>query len=140
MQPWAGLAKQPQTAERSLLLDYVSQNPISAFFSSLRKRHWPVATVLIGSGLLKVLIIISTGLFSLQPSSSPQEVPFNMVEQFQQSGFNSTAVDDVAGLLYAGVHFSEIGYPRGTNATFAVELFNTSMAIEGADDPIIGCE
>lgn len=135
MQPWAGLARQPQTAENTLLLDYISPNPISTFVSSIKNRHWPVTAVLVGSTLLKIIILISTGLFLPQPSSPPRHVAFNMIEQFQLSNFNSSAVDDLAGSLYTGVHFSDVSYPSGTNASFAVEMFNSSRPIKGKECP-----
>lgn len=132
MQPWAVLAKQPQVGEDSLLLDYISPNPVSTFVKYVRKRHWPVTAALLGSVLLKLFIVASTGLFMLQSSSPPRHAPFSMVEQLQLSGFNSSNVDDVAALRYAGALVSETSYPPGTNASFAVEMFNSFRVAQGA--------
>ncbi|KAF2647254.1 hypothetical protein K491DRAFT_723600 [Lophiostoma macrostomum CBS 122681] len=124
MQPWRELANPPQTVDNTLFLDYVSPDPITVFIRSVRKRHWPVTAGLTGSLFLKILMIISTGLFSLQSSSPREDSLFTITHQFEMSGFNSSAVDDVAALVYAGVHSNNITYPSGTNASCAVEMFN----------------
>lgn len=131
MQPWKDLAKQQQTAQNNLLIDYISPNPFSTMVQSITKRHWPVTAVLIGSTVLKILIVFSTGLFLLRRASPPLHLPFNTAQQFELSRFNSSAVDDMAASLYAGVQLNKISYPPGTNASFAVETFNSSQTITG---------
>jgi hypothetical protein len=131
MQPWEEMAKGPQPASNSLLLDYISPNPVVAFLHSFKNHHLPVTTALFASLLLKVLIVISTGLFALQPVLVPRSLSMGTMDQFQFSGFNASNVDDVAGLVYAGASSSEIDYLPGTNAEYAVELFNTSESVPG---------
>jgi hypothetical protein len=131
MQPWEELAKKPQPVMKSLLLDYISPNPMVSFFRSLKHHHWPVAAGLLGSFVIKVLIVVSTGLFILNPLSRPREVPMQMAERFEfPANFNATNVDDKAGLVYSGVSLGQIEYLPGTNAEYAAEIFNTSTAIK----------
>lgn len=132
MQPWEEMTKKPQPAANSLLLDYISQNPVVSFFSSLRHRHWPVAAALFGSFAIKALIIVSTGVFILRPVALPHEVSMDLIERFDfPSDFNATGGDDTAGLMYTGVLLDEIEYLPGTNAEYATELFNSTKPIKG---------
>jgi hypothetical protein len=132
MQPWEELAKKPQPVAKSLLLDYISPNPMVSFFRSLKHLHWPVAAVLLGSFVIKVLIVVSTGLFILNPVTLPREVSLHMTERFEfPASFNATNVDDKAGLVYSGVSLGQIEYLPGTDADYATELFNSSKAING---------
>lgn len=131
LQPWKELRTKAQPAEDGLLLDYISPIPLMAFFTSLRKCHWSVSAGLLGSFLLKILIVISTGLFSLQTVPVPLSVPFSMTEQFQVHDVSPATVDDVAAAAYAGVFFEGLSYTSGTNSRFAVEMFNTSHNIKG---------
>jgi hypothetical protein len=131
MQPWEEMAKGPQPATKSLFLDYISSNPAISFLRSLKNRHWPVAVVLLGSLLIKVLIVVSTGLFILNHVVRPQSIPGMMVEEFKVNYFNSSGTDDTAGLIYTGILLGEIDYPPGTNAEYAAELFNSTEPIKG---------
>ncbi|KAH7392166.1 hypothetical protein DE146DRAFT_132725 [Phaeosphaeria sp. MPI-PUGE-AT-0046c] len=134
MQPWEELAKHPQPATKTLLLDYVSSNPFVSFFRSLKHRHWPVTSVLIGSFLIKGLIVVSTGLFVLHPIVRPRDVTMDMTETFEFPPFNATDVDDSAGLMYAGPLLNEIAYLPGTNAEYAAALFNSSHPVNGTQN------
>lgn len=138
IQPWQELASKPQPAENNLLLDYISPNPIISFYKSARHRHWPVTVALIGSFLLKALIIISTTLFSLQMLAVPIPQSLTMTEQLQFDRFNSATVDDLAASIYAGVAFKNLSYPPGTNSRSAVEMFNTSTRSPGQDSVRFG--
>jgi hypothetical protein len=127
MQPWEELASRTgkKTAE-TLLLDYVSCNPIVSFPRTIMHRHWPVAMVLLGFFLIKGLIVVLTSLLVLNPVVRPRNVAMGMTERFEFSSFNATDVDDKAGLMYAGNLFNEIDYLPGTNGEYAVALFNSS--------------
>lgn len=135
MQPWEILADQtPQPAAKTLLLDYVSSNPFVSFFRSLKHRHWPVTSVLLGSFLIKGLIVVSTGLFVLHPTVRPRDVAMDMTEKFEFPAFNATGVDDTAGLMYAGSLLNEIEHLPGTNDKYAAALFNSSQPINGTQN------
>jgi hypothetical protein len=131
MQPWEEMAKGPQSVANSLLLDYISPNPLLAFIRSCKNRHLPVALTLFASFLLKVLIVISTGVFTRRLVLLPQPLLISPMEQFQFSGHNASKVDDVAGLASVGPLLNEIDYLPGTNAEYAVELFRSSNQVQG---------
>jgi hypothetical protein len=130
LQPWEEMAKGPQPAANSLLLDYISPNPVAAFYRSIKHRHGPIAAVLLGSFLIKVLIVISTGLFMLIPVIGQQLLPMVNTERLQFSGFNLSSVDDTAGLMYVGALLNDIDYLPGTNGEYAAELFNLSKPMK----------
>ncbi|KAH4044028.1 hypothetical protein HBH69_234610 [Parastagonospora nodorum] len=130
MQPWEEMAKGPQSVANSLLLDYISPNPVLAFIRSCKNRHLPVTLTLFASFLLKVLIVISTGVFTRRLVLLPQPLPISPMEQFQFSGHNASKVDDVAGLASVGPLLNEIDYLPGTNAEYAVELFRSSNQVQ----------
>jgi hypothetical protein len=130
MQPWEEMAKESQPVTNSLLLDYVSPNPVMAFFRSFKHRHLPVATALFGSLLLKALIVVSTGIFTMESAIVPRSLSMTINEHFEFSGFNDSNIDDVAGLTYAGTTLNEIDYLPGTNAEYVAELFNASKPVQ----------
>lgn len=131
MQPWEEMAKGPQSVANSLVLDYISPNPVVAFIRSFKNRHLPVALTLFASLLLKVLIVLSTGIFTRRLVLLPQPLSMSSMEQFQLSGHNASLVDDVAGLASIGVSLSEIEHLPGTNAECAVEMFRSSSQVRG---------
>ena len=67
MQPWQELANGYVDAERSILLDYLSPIHLTSFVRAVRRRHAPVAASVAGFLILKVIILLSTGLLILTP-------------------------------------------------------------------------
>jgi hypothetical protein len=83
LMPWRTMAGGPAAASHSLLLDYISPWSINSFFKSLRTGHPGIALVVLGSFLIKVVIIASTGLLSIQSMVVTQEnAPVRLLEQF----------------------------------------------------------
>lgn len=64
--PWVELRKGAATANKSVLLDYISTMQIVAFPTSIRNGHAFVTLGILGFFLLKAVTIASTGLFLLQ--------------------------------------------------------------------------
>jgi hypothetical protein len=123
MQPWIELARGPQPASKNLLLDYISSNPVLAFIRSIKNRHWPVTAALLGSILLKIVIVLSTGLFVPRFSNLPLSTRIEMVEQFQFQSFNASTVDATTASLLTGVQLKQVDYPFGTSAEYVAERF-----------------
>ena len=65
--PWAVLHRQPTKASQSILIDYISPIQTSSLWKSLKNKHFTVAAGIVGFVLLKVVTLISTGLFILVP-------------------------------------------------------------------------
>jgi hypothetical protein len=115
----------------NLLLDHISRHPVLSFYSALKFRHWPVATVLFASLALKALIVTSTGLFALQVVNEPISIPVVLTAQIQERDFDPSSVDFTAVSLYKSTLFDRSNYPPGTNADYVVETFNAAEAIQG---------
>lgn len=123
MQPWIELAKEAQPASKNLFLDYTSPNPLSSFIRSLKHRHWPVALVLLGSLFLKIVIVLSTGLFVPHFGNLPISTRIEMVQQFEFESFNASTVDATTASLLTSLNLKEVDYPFGTNSEVVAERF-----------------
>ncbi|KAB8224876.1 hypothetical protein BDV33DRAFT_199160 [Aspergillus novoparasiticus] len=141
--PWQSLQEKPEVAEKSILLDYIT--PIQPFtvIKALQNRHSAVAAGATTSMLLTLLIIFSTGLFSLQEVGAQKyKVPILLSDYF--SGENSTL--DAGGATpfdtLNSVLFDNGSYPEGTTANLAFQRFSapniSSNAVVTA--PIDGLE
>jgi hypothetical protein len=125
LQPWAEMAKGPATAERSLLLDYVTPIQAVALVRAIGNRHFVVASTITVFFLLKVLTIISTGLFSLdQVNRNSTEVTLQLSTSFTGENYKHAAsVDSRAAYTIYGVQSLNLSYPAGTTAQYAVQMF-----------------
>ena len=125
LQPWAEMAKGPATADKSLLLDYVTPFQAVALTRAVRNRHFMVASTITVFFLLKVLTIVSTGLFSLdQVNRNSAEVAMQLNTSFTGDNFKHAAsVDSRAAYTIYGVQSLNLSYPLGTTAQYAIQLF-----------------
>lgn len=90
-QPWQELFKGPQAAEKAILLDYLSPPQISSFITALKNGHFAVAATISIFVLLKVIIVISTTLFSPEYAFFSQPVELSIKSKFNSSLFWNTA-------------------------------------------------
>ncbi|OCT50315.1 hypothetical protein CLCR_06575 [Cladophialophora carrionii] len=131
IQPWANMATGPQPAKNSLLLDYVTPLQILSFWRSLKRRHFAVS---IGIGvfvLIKVITVLSTGIFSLQ-SVQRTDVPTLMAlnNTFDGSSFqHAAAVDSRAAFVAYGHRQYNISLPSGSTDQYAVQGFAPSDGV-----------
>ena len=125
LQPWAEMAKGPTTADRSLLLDYVTPFQAVALTRAVRNRHFVVASTITVFFLLKVLTVVSTGLFSLdQVNRNSTEVTMQLNNSFTGHDFKHAAsVDSRAAYTVYGVQALNLTYPLGTTSQYTVQLF-----------------
>lgn len=123
LMPWVLLKSSPSAAGRTVLLDYVSPNVFSAWARSLKARDMPVALALTGTLLNKLLVILSTGLFTLAAVTVLLE-PKNATEgkSFSASGFNTSAVNHQAVSRVFGTHTLNMSYPFGTTTNYSAEI------------------
>lgn len=94
MQPWQELSRGPAYAEDSMLLDYVSPMHITSFMKAVRKRHTQVAASVAGFGILKVVILLSTGLLILTPTQFSRPRIVTIDTAFDTGAFWNTIPDD----------------------------------------------
>lgn len=125
LQPWAEMAKGPATADRSLLLDYVTPFQAVVLTRAIRNRHFVVASTITVFFLLKILTIVSTGLFSLdQVNRSSTGVKLQLSSSFTGENFKHAAsVDSRSAYTIYGVQSLNLSYPPGTTAQYAVQMF-----------------
>lgn len=90
MQPWQQLFQGPASADRSMLLDYLSPIQITSFITAIRYRHVPVAASIAGFAILKLVILISTGLLVLAPVLITETISVNLISAFDSDSFWST--------------------------------------------------
>ncbi|EXJ90138.1 hypothetical protein A1O3_03207 [Capronia epimyces CBS 606.96] len=128
IQPWAEMAKGPQPATNSLLLDYVTPFQIVALWKSLRSSHFSVSCTIVVFFLLKVITIVSTGIFSLR-SVQRDDVgtPMAINNTFEGSNFDQGAsVDSRAAYIVFGHQQYNVSLPTGTIDTYAAQSFHPS--------------
>lgn len=133
--PWKLMAGSPQTAKAkdSLLLDYVSPNPLVVLWKSLRAKHWPVLISVIGSQLIILVTVISTSLFVLESTTVQQKKVPMTVRRFDASNFNASLVDALPVLAVSSIMSGNISvtYPSHTNEFIAIEPFAPVQNVSG---------
>ncbi|KAJ5200051.1 Protein of unknown function DUF3433 [Penicillium cf. griseofulvum] len=125
--PWYSMLHGPEQAEKSVLLDYISEMQLISLWRALKNRHFIVASGVASSILLRLLVIFSTGLFSLQQvqvqrTNVPIQIHSNFnVENSTLYGFGLQAYDILNGVL-----FDNLPFPEGSTANFAFQEFSAS--------------
>ncbi|KAB8213305.1 hypothetical protein BDV33DRAFT_69402 [Aspergillus novoparasiticus] len=127
LMPWKLMGQTPRPASQSLLLDYVSDWNVVTLFRALKHCHWVVAIAVLGTLLLKLLTVASTGLFMLQNVHvSNVHTTLTTEATFSGTGYNSTNVDSNAALIVVGNKFLNLPYPAGTTDKYAFGPFHGS--------------
>lgn len=129
IQPWAEMAKGPQSARNSLLLDYITPFQVAALWKSVRNSHYNVSCTIVVFTLLKVITIVSTGIFSLR-SVQRNDIPTTMAlnNTFDGSSFSEGAsVDSRAAYIISGNQQYNVSLPVGTKDIYATQSFHPSQ-------------
>lgn len=130
---WWEMSKGPTAAHRSVLLDYVSPMLPIACYQSMRNKHFAVSASIAIAMLLKLTVVVSTGLMTLSMEAVHRGQA--TLTTFNSFSNNSNALDDIGTLPYKtmqGVVLNNLTYPDGTNGRFAFPTFNPSNAPENA--------
>lgn len=96
-QPWRQLRTGYTEPQLGILLDYVSPMQVISLYRSFRQRHAPVALSIAGFLLLKFIILVSTALFTLEPTTTSASVDIDYV-----NAFDSSKMWSAVGLPYSG--------------------------------------
>ncbi|KAF2145883.1 uncharacterized protein K452DRAFT_340388 [Aplosporella prunicola CBS 121167] len=132
--PWVLMARKLQTADRSVLLDYVSPNLVSAWIKAIKAKDIPVAISIFGAVLNKLLIILSTSLFTLDiVNYTTASITTEGGKSFVASAFNASLVNQEPVARVFGTEHLEMGYTIGTSKKYAAEvppLRNSSSTLE----------
>ncbi|GKZ37496.1 hypothetical protein AbraIFM66950_009046 [Aspergillus brasiliensis] len=137
--PWKLMSQEPKPATRSLLLDYVSDWNVIILFRALKQTSWAVVLAVLGTLLIKLITVVSTGLFMLQ-SVYMEDVPTTLKTQasFDGAGYNGSKVDGTAAMVVAGAWWLGLPHPLGSTDKYAFQPFTTSEKKLGADAVISG--
>ncbi|KAI0196940.1 hypothetical protein F4808DRAFT_452627 [Astrocystis sublimbata] len=107
LMPWREMRQGQTTADRSVLLEYISPLILTSFWRSIKKRHWVVTASISGILLIQLATVFSTGLFVLEPTTLTQDgVPMGIKSKFHGSDFRLTNSSSTIGtspaILYYG--------------------------------------
>ena len=130
VQPWACLAGGPLSAQKTLLLDYITPFQVVAFWKALRLRHATVAATILVFVLIKALTVISTGLLTLeviQFENRPQTMHATTVFDGSR-GLPLDSIDSRAAVGLYGAKTYSMQLPYGTTENYAFQLFEPSIA------------
>jgi hypothetical protein len=111
LMPWKLMFQRPQSAERNLLLDYVSGNLLNVLFGAIRHRHVPVITSTMIDRTTKISVLTT----------------------FDGTKFNASAVDSFPVLVASSILSGNlsIDYPSDTNIDYAVDAFSVQATLDG---------
>lgn len=84
---WIDLRHEKSTDDVDLMLDYTSMMQPTVIFESLRRKHYLVSSVTIASLLLKIQIVLSSGLYELREVSTWQHNDVRILDTFNASMF-----------------------------------------------------
>jgi len=134
--PWTAMWQKPQSAERSVLLDYISPISIVSLFRSVKHRDFGVFIAVSGSLFLKAVTVLSTGLFvTANIPITFENAPGALQDKFVSSDLTYYNRDTIFGtneekrsaFIVYGVHNFNLSYPLGTTKDYAYQIFNTSQ-------------
>ncbi|KAJ6102274.1 hypothetical protein N7486_004701 [Penicillium sp. IBT 16267x] len=127
--PWQAMFEKPEEPERSLLLDYISGMQPVAMVHAMGNRHYVVAAGIACSLLLRLLIIVSTSLFSLEEVQvSKSNIPIQL-----QGNFSTLSVSDFSTAFsnpfnaINGILFENVSYMDGTTANLSFPTFSAPI-------------
>ncbi|KAI3400356.1 hypothetical protein diail_3373 [Diaporthe ilicicola] len=127
MAPWERLSKHPAPASTTLLLDYISPLQPVAVFESLKNKDFAVAATTTVSLLIKVMIVLSSGLITLSRvavhhATLPMEVQSAFVDDESRLRAGYTLPYYVMQGLIDGS-----GYPPGILDEFAFQSVRSNL-------------
>lgn len=133
--PWVELAGGPSTADRSILLDYMSPLLAITFTNAARRGHFAVCMSIVGFLLLKIATIASSGLFlPTVVNVGPFDQQMAKTSQFDEKTNFTNFTDPGASPFYQAYAVMQLGLslPHGLTEDLLYETYtpvqNTSFA------------
>ncbi len=122
LMPWKTMTAAPQTASKSVLLDYASPSALVALLRALSSSHHTVSAIIISSFILIGLTISSTALFTPQcVDVVGQNVPVLTTDRFDFAGFDWASTDARPAENVYATSILGLRYLAGTTAQYAVQ-------------------
>lgn len=126
--PWQRMSKQPAAASKSLLLDYVSQFQPIALYRSLENKDFTVSAATAVSILLKIMVILSTGLITLSLTAVHEgRIPMFLQNSFVDDNTTLTSAGTLPRYFMLGFLDDTLEYPPGISKDFAFQTVETSF-------------
>ncbi|KAJ5099694.1 hypothetical protein N7532_006695 [Penicillium argentinense] len=123
--PWQAMLESPQPADKSVLLDYISDMQPVAIWKAFKHKHFAVASAVSCSLLLRLLIIFSTSLFSLQDVQVKQSnVTIQIHDKFSAQDSTMDTVGSQPYDILNGILFENVTSPMGTNMNLTFQEFS----------------
>ncbi|KAF2465938.1 uncharacterized protein BDR25DRAFT_345834 [Lindgomyces ingoldianus] len=149
--PWQEMIKSDASAEKSVLLDYVSSNLVVSGRDAWKNAHWVVVATTVGAGLLELLTILSTALLTVGPITlTNNNFPMLQTTRFARGSLDTAYKSTLALAAYSGILTQGLPHPNGSFANLAYETIEpaqglpTSNATVTADTvaffPELNCE
>lgn len=128
--PWSRLWKGSASADRSLLLDYISPFPPTVIIRAVKNGDLVVALSTTGSLLITLLIVISTGLLALQLiTMKQQDVQLTVSTAFTNKLTGLATVGSMPLYTIQGIQNLGLSYLLGTTSQYAYQSFNSSETV-----------
>lgn len=126
--PWQRISKQPAAAYKSLLLDYVSQFQPFALYRSLRNGDFMVSAATAVSILLKIMIILSTGLVTLSLTTVDEKaIPMVLQNNFLDDDTSLKSAGTLPRYFMEGLLNDTVDYPPGISEDFAFQTVESGL-------------
>jgi hypothetical protein len=131
--PWQSMVGKHEEADKTVLLDYVSIMQPIALYRALRNKHSVVAEAVTCSMILRLLIVFSTSLFSLQQAEVHLEkVDIQLLDSFSANTSKFDGIGSQPFDIINGVLFEDVSYPRGTTENVTFQQFSAPNLSPGA--------
>jgi hypothetical protein len=128
--PWRSITNHPATIGKSLRLDYSSEFRYVTLFSSVKNAHWDVFLAVVGTFSLNIIIILSTGLLTVETRTIVDtNATFTLDTIFNHT---SNVLIPTEGLLTShGLRYG-LEFPNGTTPAFAYQSVKTDNLHSGS--------
>jgi hypothetical protein len=127
--PWKHAIEGPTTLEKSLFLDYISLIAPVRLWRAFRNHDWAVFASTLGVLLLRIVIVFSTGLLVLTPTTmSDDNTSLKTSSKIVAKSVPEFQTDDPL-MEYYGILSHKLDYPYGTTESVAFQTIDLSSAL-----------
>ncbi|KAF9888484.1 hypothetical protein FE257_008591 [Aspergillus nanangensis] len=146
--PWQEMAGRPSPAQNSVFLDCISPWNVIVLFQSIKRRQPLVFFSIAGSLLLRLLIVISTGLFvSEVVTVSLANIPLEATREFTNgSALQAASYDYQVNRIVQSIEKWNLSSPLGTYKGFAFspvrssDSLNTSRVVVSIETDVFSAD
>ncbi len=126
--PWLRMSKQLSHAKHSILLDYLSDFQLYAVFKALGNRDFNVSITCTVAIIIKLLIILSTGLLTLSWTQVHLDSwPMTVQDRFVDSNARLSDTGNLAYFIMLGLASQKLTYPNGMNHDYAFQSVKADL-------------